>query len=72
MSDVQKATSNGKKAKRKSLAELKKLDRGPSKSIQETFRCTEDEHNQLVDKAQKEKFNSMSDFYRAKLGLDKI
>lgn len=52
------------------LAKLDKLPRGMSRSVQETFRANPEEHNQLVAEANKGKFGSMSDFYRAKLGLD--
>ena len=52
------------------LAKLEKLPRGMTRSVQETFRATPEEHNQLVAEASKGNFGSMSDFYRDKLGLD--
>lgn len=60
-----KAKKNGN-----GLAKLAKLDRGPARSVQETFRATPDEHNALVAAATKAGFGSMSDFYREKLGLN--
>lgn len=71
MTDTAKSNGTKAKSKRTGTLQLKKLNRGPAKSIQETFRCTEEEHNKLVGLAEKEGFGSMSDYYRAKLGLDK-
>lgn len=63
-------TKKTKKTPANGLAKLAKLDRAPARSVQETFRATPEEHNDLVAKAGKEGFTSMSDFYRSKLGLD--
>jgi len=52
------------------LAKLEKLPRAMTRSVQETFRATPEEHNSMVAEAGKGKYGSMSDFYRAKLGLD--
>lgn len=52
------------------LDQLERLDRGQTRSVQETFRCTPEEHNDLVALARKDKFKSMSDFFRTRLGLD--
>lgn len=71
------AATEGKKSKAKKtkpangLAKLASLPKGPIRSVQETFRCTPEEHNKLVEEAQKKGHTSMSDFYREKLGLDK-
>jgi len=65
-------TKKAKKAKpTNGLAKLAKLEKGPVRSVQETFRCTPEEHNKLVEDASAKGFTSMSDFYRHKLGLDK-
>lgn len=77
MSDTTPATDSKKTKTKKTktngagLAKLEKLPRAASRSVQETFRATPDEHNALVAEASKGGFGSMSDFYRKKLGLDK-
>jgi hypothetical protein len=62
---TKKAKTNGT-----GLMKLEKLQRAPSRSVQETFRATPEEHNALVAEASKGGYGSMSDFYRKKLGLD--
>lgn len=64
-------TKKAKKTNGNGLLKLEKLTRGPSRSVQETFRATPEEHNELVQEASKGGYASMSDFYRQKLGLDK-
>lgn len=49
---------------------LPTLPKPPAKVVQETFRCTRDEHATLVRQASAEKFVSMGAFYRTKLGLE--
>lgn len=49
---------------------LPTLPKPPAKVIQETFRCTREEHATLVRQASAEKFVSMGAFYRTKLGLE--
>lgn len=65
-----KGKKTGSASNGNGLAKLAKLERQPSKSVQETFRATPEEHNTLVAEASKGGFGSMSDFYRSKLGLD--
>lgn len=68
------ATKKTKKTKTSNgaveLAKLDKLPRGSSRSVQETFRATPEEHNKMVAEAAKGGFSSMSDFYRDRLGLE--
>lgn len=48
---------------------LPSLPKKPAKVVQETFRCTKEEHGILVRAAAAEGFESMGAFYRTKLGL---
>jgi len=48
---------------------LPTLPKRPAKEVQETFRCTRDEHRKLVMDASEGGYESMGAYYRAKLGL---
>ncbi len=52
------------------LKSLRQLETGPVRAVQETFRSTVEEHNQMVERAQKKGYTSMSDFFRGEMGLD--
>lgn len=67
------ATADKTKRKREpnpALKSLRSLGKGVGREVQETFRCTTDEHNKMVDQAQAKGYSSMSDFFRGMLGLD--
>lgn len=65
-----KAKTNGHSNGASAAVKLDSLNRGPARTVQETFRATPDEHNKLVASAKKAGFTSMSDYYRSTLGLD--
>lgn len=64
------APKRTRKAPNPAVKQLRAAETSAPREIQETFRTTIAEHNDLIDKAGACGYQSMSDFFRGLLGLD--